>query len=103
MYLTPNAVGDAELTIGGIDNSKFQGQYACSTIWRVFISLSCIREPQIRVPPRCIRRNMAADITPALRQWENNLASENKPHDHLRQWNKQHIILHQYCGGISSS
>jgi hypothetical protein len=26
MYLTPNAVGNAELTVGGIDNTKFTGR-----------------------------------------------------------------------------
>lgn len=27
MFLTPNAVGEAELTFGGIDNTKFQGEF----------------------------------------------------------------------------
>ena len=27
MYLTPKAVGNAELTLGGIDNSKFIGKF----------------------------------------------------------------------------
>ena len=27
MYLTPKAVGNAELTLGGIDNSKFTGKF----------------------------------------------------------------------------
>ncbi len=26
MFLTPNAVGEAELTFGGIDSTKFQGE-----------------------------------------------------------------------------
>ena len=26
MFLTPNSVGGAELTLGGIDNTKFTGQ-----------------------------------------------------------------------------
>lgn len=26
LYLTPQAVGNAELTLGGIDNSKFTGK-----------------------------------------------------------------------------
>lgn len=31
MFLTPNAVGEAELTFGGIDNTKFQGEFKVLT------------------------------------------------------------------------
>jgi hypothetical protein len=36
MYLTPKAVGNAELTLGGLDNSKFTGKLTVIFSYRRF-------------------------------------------------------------------
>ncbi|KAF4575404.1 hypothetical protein EYR36_006763 [Pleurotus pulmonarius] len=52
MFLTPNAVGEAELTFGGIDNTKFQGPLTFASLPSTSGRLWELPSPQISINGR---------------------------------------------------